>query len=91
MIRFSAPGMPSYRMSVSSQLSINQLKGIVNTHHIPTTGSQPMIRVSSFAVAGKSVSHQFGRGKLAGDVEGYRDNRDRLRNREYIFGRPQGR
>jgi hypothetical protein len=91
MIRFSAPGMPPYRTSASSQLSINELKGIVNTRHIPTTESQPMIRVSTSAVAGKSVSHQFGRGKPAGGVERYRDNRDRLSNGEYIFGRPRGR
>jgi len=72
MIRFSAPGMPPCRSSASSQLSINELNGKVNTHHIPTTESQPVIRVSAPVVAGKSVSHHHRHSVCQGEAGGGR-------------------
>ena len=57
MLRCSAPSMPPYGSSASSQLSINELNGKFDTDYIPTPESQPMIRVSAPVVAGKSISH----------------------------------
>jgi len=43
----SAPSLPPNRFATSSQLSMNNLRGEVNSWHMPTTVSEPMIRVSA--------------------------------------------